>query len=127
MKGLDTNVLVRYLVEDDQRQAEQAARYIHSANRCRVSLVVLCELVWVLESAYDYSRAVISDTLEKILTTSQFEVEAKDLAWAALRDYQALKIDFAVAAIVRGNESAGCSETGTFDKRLRALRTARVL
>lgn len=60
MRGLDTNVLVRYLVRDDKKQAEKASAYIHkitaSGKRCYVNHIVLCELVWVLESAYEYSK-----------------------------------------------------------------------
>jgi AbrB family looped-hinge helix DNA binding protein len=62
--GLDTNVLVRYLVQDDARQAAVATRQIE-ANRCFINLIVLCELVWVLDAAYGYDRQEIAGVIEK--------------------------------------------------------------
>ena len=64
MIGLDTNILVRYLVEDDAKQASKAAHLIET--RCTedspgfINRVVLCELVWVLESAYGYPLATVA-------------------------------------------------------------------
>lgn len=64
MNGLDTNVLVRYLVQDDVEQARRAARYIESG-ASYVNCVVLCELVWVLESAYGYPQDTVAGVLER--------------------------------------------------------------
>ena len=64
MKGLDTNVLVRYLVQDDPKQAALATRYIErhctADNPCFIGQIVLCELAWVLESNYQQSRTEVS-------------------------------------------------------------------
>ena len=101
MIGLDTNVLVRYLVEDDAAQASKAARLIET--RCTedapgfVNRVVLCELVWVLESANDYPRATVAATLESLLRTAELEVDAADAAWPALTTYRGGGVDFAGA------------------------------
>src|SRR5262249_47430287 len=99
MKGLDTNILVRYLVQDDRKQAERASAYIRKTTAdgesCFINLVVLCELVWVLESAYEYTKNEIADVLEKILITKQFEIEAKDLVRQAVQDYRQGRGDLA--------------------------------
>ena len=120
MIGLDTNILVRYLVEDDAVQAAKAARLIET--RCTedapgfVNRVVLCELVWVLESAYDYPRATIAATLENLLRTAELKVDAADAAWPALTAYRGGGVDFSDAFVGRLNRNAGCDGTATFDK-----------
>ena len=126
MKGLDTNVLVRYLVQDDPEQSRKAAHYIES-NQSFINDVVLCELVWVLESAYGYRKHEIADTLEKILLTSEFEIENRDLAWAALGDYRNSKTDFSDCLVGRKNAEAGCEETLSFDKSVKGLRGFKLL
>ncbi len=120
MIGLDTNVLVRYLVEDDAAQTSKAAQLIET--RCTadtpgfVNRVVLCELVWVLESAYDYPRATVAAALESLLRTAELEVDAADAAWPALAVYRSSGVDFSDAFIGRLNRNAGCDATATFDK-----------
>ncbi len=71
MKGLDTNILVRYFVQDDQAQTEKATQFIEKTvtEGENFNNIVLYELVWVLESAYGYSKAEIADLLEKVLKT----------------------------------------------------------
>jgi predicted nucleic-acid-binding protein len=125
--GLDTNVLVRYLVRDDPLQAARAARELERDERFLVGCVVLCELVWVLESGYAFNRAEIGETLEKILATAQFDIEGKDLALAALADFRASNADFADCLVGRRNRVAGAAETVTFDRGLRNLEGFRVL
>jgi predicted nucleic-acid-binding protein len=131
MIGLDTNVLVRYLVQDDRVQARQASKAIAGAaaggERLFVGVIVLCELVWVLETAYGYARTEIQDTLERMLLTDQFEIEDSDQVWLALGDYRSSGADFADALIGRHNVAVGCGQTLTFDRSLRALEAFRVL
>lgn len=92
-----------------------------------LSTIVVCELVWVLESAYEFPRHEIEDTLEKILLTGQFEVEDRDAAWLALTDYRASSADFADALIGRRNLRSGCETTLTFNRSLKALDAFRVI
>ncbi len=128
MIGLDSNVLVRYLVQDDQVQAARATRCIEAADaRCFIGVIVLCEVVWVLESVYGFDRTTVIDTFEKILMTAQFEIEDKDLVLRALDDFRNSRADFADCLIGRRNRAAGCSETVTFDKPLKALDGFRLL
>ena len=123
MTGLDTNVLVRYLVEDDGKQAHKASACIRaitaSEKSCFISCIVLCELVWVLESAYDYEKREISDVLEKILITKQFEIENKDVVRQAIHDYKAGDGDVADYLIGRFNQDKGCDMTYMLDHALK--------
>jgi predicted nucleic-acid-binding protein len=77
--GLDTNVLLRYLLRDDLAQAGRADHEIERDERFLIDGIVLCEMVWVLEVGYGFSRGDVAAALERILATAQFEVEAKDL------------------------------------------------
>lgn len=123
MKGLDTNVLVRYLVKDDKKQAEIASAYIRkiadSGELCFINKVVMCELIWVLESAYEFNKDEIADVCEKILKTKQFEIEAKDIVRNAINDYKNGKADFADYLIGRINKLNDCDITATFDRTLK--------
>ena len=71
MKALDTNVLVRYLVQDDPGQGRKAAAYIERAaeagDEILISNIVLCETVWVLDTAYGYDKSEIEDDIDKLL------------------------------------------------------------
>jgi predicted nucleic-acid-binding protein len=131
VKALDTNVLIRYLVQDDRKQGKKAAEYIERAasagETILVSNIVLCETVWVLDSAYGYSKAEIQSVVEKILQTSTFQFEAKDLLWNALEDYRSAKVDFADCLIGEVHKAFGCEPTVTFDTALQTLRTFRIL
>lgn len=127
MTGLDTNVLVRYLVGDDPVQTARARRELERDERFLVDSVVICELVWVLESGYGFSRAEIAGALERILAIAQFEIEGKDLALSALDDFRGSAADFSDCLLGRRNRAAGASETLTFDRSLRGLAGFRVL
>jgi predicted nucleic-acid-binding protein len=121
MRGIDTNVLVRFVLQDDKTQAALASELIenHSSaiNPVFINLIVLCEFVWVLSSAYGYVREQISLALRQILVTECFEVEKHDLAWAAVGDYSEGKGDYADCLIARINELNGAGTTFTFDKK----------
>jgi predicted nucleic-acid-binding protein len=129
--GLDTNVLVRYLTQDDPRQSRRANALVSDAvsagERLFVGTVVLCELVWVLRGAYAFDKASVVGVLERILATAQLEIDRKDVVREALEDYRAGSGDFADYVIGRGGRDAGCESTATFDRRLKASRLFRVL
>jgi len=90
--ALDTNVLLRYIVRDDPRQTAAATKFIESMCVAEspgvITLVVLCELVWVLDSGYKYRRSQITDVLRKILVAQDLRVERPELAWQALNRYE---------------------------------------
>lgn len=120
MIGLDMNVLVRYLVQDDPGQSRKAMQVI--TKQCTrddpgfINRIVLCELVWVLESAYGYSKDTIVAVLEKLLRTSQLKIEDVQAAWTAFRVYQKGKADFADCLLGTTNRLGGCDTTVTFDQ-----------
>ncbi len=75
MIGVDTNILVRYLTKDDEKQWKQAAEIIEAGEQCFVANIVLCELAWVLRRNPDqFSREQISNTIELMLQCSVFEL-----------------------------------------------------
>jgi predicted nucleic-acid-binding protein len=131
MRGLDTNVLVRYLTQDDPVQSRKVntviAEAVDRGEQCSISAIVLCELVWVLREAYRLDKPTVAATLEKVLDTAQLVVEQADLARRALDDYRRGRGDFADYLIGWRNRQAGCSDTVTFDRALGRSRLFRVL
>lgn len=123
MIGLDTNVLVRYLAQDDQQQFARAERFISSAKSSGHTLflnhVVLCELVWVLEGAYRHSKSEIVEVLDRLLLTSDFEIEDRDTVYGALAGFRKAEGDFSDYLIGAKNRQSGCETTATFDKALK--------
>ena len=121
MIGLDTNVLVRYIAQDDKAQSSRATALIEK--ECSVSmpgyvgLVVLAEVVWVSESRYDATRKEVADIVRRILSIRQLVVQDAEVAWKALRLFETSKADFADCLIDRTAFTAGCARTMTFDKR----------
>jgi len=131
MIGLDTNVLVRYLVEDGDPQKRAADRFVEEAlNRGEslfVNQIVLCEVVWVLSRAYGFTRREVAEALEMIQCARQFEIEAKDMLVQGLREYRKGKADFADCVIGLKNQAAGCTATVTFDRKAASLGSFQVL
>ncbi len=132
MKGIDTNVLVRYIVQDDLEQSKQATQFIEDMifseeNSIFISGIVLCELVWVLEGIYAYPKKDIVNVLEKILKTRQFYIEQSEVLWGCLRDYKRLNIDFSDGYIAHLNAFNECEYTVTFDKKATRLRYFKLL
>lgn len=123
IRGLDTNVLVRYLTQDEPAQARRAGALIEGAlakgDNCYLSAIVLCELVWVLFGAYRLEKKSILRALERILETAGFLVEDRDLVQEAVDQFRLGRGDFADYLLGARNRAAGCSDTVTFDRSLR--------
>ena len=124
MKGLDTNVLVRFVTADDPEQAEAARRAVEGAEgrgeRLFLSGIVLCELVWVLRGgAYGYGKSDIDRALAGFLDSPVFEIQQRDLVRRALARYRDGRGDFADHLLGLIHQDAGCDETWTFDSRLK--------
>lgn len=130
MKALDTNILARYLRDDDPVQSKRAVQFIQAAVRSGellfVNHVVLCELAWILTAVYDHPKEDVSTLLDTILHTSHFRLEDKPSVETALEDYRKSKADFADCLIGRRNRAMGCEATLTFDRNLKALETFEV-
>jgi predicted nucleic-acid-binding protein len=119
MIGLDTNVLVRYIMQDDAKQAPQATRLVESLSAEApgfLPLVAVVELAWVLSSAYDLDRAQLVEAFEGVLRTKELVIERAEVVWKALRAFQSANADFADCLIARSAASAGCEKTMTFDR-----------
>ena len=118
MIGLDTNVLVRYVTQDDPVQSPKASRLIESLTTASpgfVSLVSVVELVWVLQSSYQSAKSEVVAVLETLLRTRELTVEHADVIWQALRRFTSTRADFADCLIERCAHAAGCEYTATFD------------
>jgi predicted nucleic-acid-binding protein len=117
--GLDTNVLVRYIMQDDARQSLQATRLVEALTADLpgfVPLVVVVELAWVLGSAYGLRRAQIVAAFEGLLRTKEIVVERAEIVWQAVRLFRSGNADFADCLIERSALSAGCERVMTFDR-----------
>ncbi|KTB65756.1 type II toxin-antitoxin system VapC family toxin [Pseudomonas allii] len=124
MIGLDTNVLVRYVTQDDPVQSAKASELIESLTTASpgfISLVSIVELVWVLQSCYQSAKSDVVIVLETLLRTRELTVEHGEIIWQALRKFVANKADFADCLIERCAHAAGCEYTATFD--LNAIKT----
>jgi predicted nucleic-acid-binding protein len=128
--GLDTNVLVRYLAQDEPAQAAAATRLIESFTDEApgfISTVTLVETVWVLDRAYKTPRSEIAAVVEGLLRAKELVVEQAEVHYLALGAYAAKGVDFADAVIVQLGRRAGCAETVTFDRRAAVGATMRLL
>jgi predicted nucleic-acid-binding protein len=119
MIGLDTNVLVRYIMQDDAKQSLLATRLVESLSATApgyVPLVSVVELAWVLSSAYELDRAQLVEAFEALLRTKEIVVDRAETVWKALRVFQGANADFADCLIERSASAAGCERTMTFDR-----------
>jgi predicted nucleic-acid-binding protein len=121
MLGIDTNVLIRYITQDNAAQAAIATDVIEnqiSANKLGyVTLISLVEITWVLASCYKVAREQVLDIVQNLLTSKQIQIERSDVAYLALRKCRAGKGDFSDAVIVAISEQDGCTNIVTFDKK----------
>lgn len=120
MIALDTNVVIRYLAQDDARQSAAATRLIEkslsTAKPGFISLIVLCEIAWVLADCYGADKARIQAVIEGLLGSKQLVVESAEVAWQALRDWGASSADFSDALLGRSAVAHGAGKVLTFDK-----------
>jgi predicted nucleic-acid-binding protein len=125
MIGLDTNVLVRYLTQDDAAQSALANQVIEEQLTPRnpgfISSIVLVEVVWVLEACYDQTQSAIEAIVNGFLTTRQLMVDEADLVYLALKRFSGGNADFSDALIAVISENRGCSSILTFDKKARSV------
>ena len=125
MIGLDTNVVIRYLVQDDKKQSAVASRFIEKSLTTDapgyINHIILCEIVLVLHRCYSVNKQQVREIIEGLLTTKQFIVEDVEVAWKALRAFDADNADFCDALIGQANTYRGCEHTVTFDKKAASL------
>lgn len=124
MTGLDTNVLVRFLVQDDPTQAALATQAIEALTEVDpgfVSREVMVELVWVLERAYDLPRESIARAIDGLLEAQELQIEAADRVAIANDRYRRGGAGFADQMVALAGTGAGCARTLTFDRKAARL------
>jgi predicted nucleic-acid-binding protein len=124
MRGLEANLLVRYITADDAEKTQRAKEIIERAEdngeRLYVNTIVLCELCWTLRGKqYQYDRPSIAAVIELILGAAVFEIQNRDVVQRAMVDYRLGKADFSDYLIGYQNRALGCEDTVTFDRKLR--------
>jgi predicted nucleic-acid-binding protein len=117
--GLDTNVLARYLLQDDPLQSPRANEVMGSLSTEEpgwVGLATILELVWVLSSKNRFDRLAISRTLDRILQLEDIVVEQAEYILEAVKQFRRCNADFADCLIAASARAAGCTRTVTFDR-----------
>lgn len=124
MIALDTNVLVRFLTQDDPVQSRAATDLITGLTADAPGFVcreVMVELVWVLERAYGLDRAQVAAAIEGLLAATEIEVEAADDVGSALYRYRDDGFGFADLMIAAASKRAGAAVLVTFDRKAAQL------
>ena len=119
MIGLDSNVMVRYLVEDDPAQTARAKSVIDALTASApgfIATVTWAEMYWVLTRTYGFTRAEVVDKLASLVESEEIQAE-NPTAIAAAVSRARQGADFADALIDAAARRAGCSQVVTFDKR----------
>lgn len=119
MIGIDTNVLIRHIAQDDPVQSSQATAFFQSLTPVApgfISLIVLVEAVWVMQRAYKADRQQLVVILDTLLRTKELIVQDADIVWKALHRYTNSTADFSDCLIERLASEVGCQQTVTFDR-----------
>ncbi|WP_019956757.1 PIN domain-containing protein [Yoonia vestfoldensis] len=124
MIAIDTNVLVRFLTQDDPEQAAAASALMRGLTQAAPGFIcreVMLELVWVLERAYGFSRVDVTVALEGLLAAVEIEIEAADDVGTALFRYRDEGFGFADLMIAAAARRAGATSLVTFDRKAAQL------
>lgn len=131
MIGLDTNILLRLLVDDGSADVAKARRWVATqaveGEAFFVDAVVLVEIAWVLESVFVYTREEIAAAFDALLGNAAYRIEGHAAALVALGVFRSGNFDFSDCLIVARCQQAGCSTTVTLDKGMRKLAGVSVL
>lgn len=126
MKALDTNVLARFLMNDDEQQAQQVYRLFKEAEAGRerfyVSLLVVLELLWVLESCFKLARTEVLAAIEDLTLLPVLDLEGSNVLQSFIIEAATLNADLSDLLIAHQARHQDCAEVYTFDKK--ALRCA---
>lgn len=121
MKAIDTNILVRFLVRDDEKQARLVYGRLKRAEAKKeallVPLLVVLETIWVLESIYDVSRNEILDSLDELLLMPVLQFEAPDVIQGLIASAQETALGLSDLLVAHSARRSGCESVITFDKR----------
>ena len=121
MKALDTNILIRFLVGDDEVQARKVYLIFKKAESDKkelfVPLLVILEMIWVLESVYEISRADILDSISDLLSMPIFKFDQQPALQQLIQSAQGNKYDLSDLLIAHSANANGCEAFITFDKK----------
>lgn len=122
MRGLDTNVIIRFLTRDDERQYQKSYKLLTQDKvRFLISYPTLVEMIWVLESRYKYAKKKLIFVLEEIKNTKNFYFPDHSIVEKSIKDYKKSTADFADCLIGALNKEHNCDTTYTFDKKAAKL------
>lgn len=131
MIALDTNVLVRLVIRDDDAQSDAAERVVRQAARSDETLyvadAVLCEFTWTLQAVYKVAREDVAAALQQLLESDSFQFEDRAGFERAVQAFRDRKGGFADYLIRERSLAAGATAVVTFDRALRADAAFRVL
>ena len=120
MKALDTNVIVRFLVKDDERQTKIIYRSLKQVESDKevlfVPLLVVLETIWVLELVYQISRQEILESINDLLLMPILVFEAQSAIQGFVSSARETKVDLSDLLIAHSSKSSGCECVLTFDK-----------
>ena len=121
MIALDTNVLVRFLVQDDKQQAKAVLTHFAKQEKNKqsffVTQLVVLELIWVLEAVYEVSREDILHSLSELLLMPVLTFEAQSTLRSFISSATKSKFDLPDLLIAHSAIEQGCDTTYTFDKK----------
>ncbi len=121
MIALDTNILVRFLVHDDERQAQLVHSRLKKAERTKeqflIPITVTLEIIWVLENAYDFHRQEILNSLEALTQMPIFLFEADEVLEQLINQGNQSNLDLSDLLIALSSNNQGADVTLTFDKK----------
>jgi len=121
MIGVDTNILVRFLVGDDEQEAKKVYNIFKKAesekNELFVPLLVVLELIWVLESVYEVSRTEILDSISELLLMPILKFEHQSALQQFILSAQGNRYDLSDLLIAHSAKNQGCETVLTFDKK----------
>ena len=121
MKGIDTNILVRFLIGDDEQQAQKVYKIFKKAESEKkelfVPLLVMLELIWVLESVYEIPRAAILESISELTLMPILKFEHQSALQQFTQAAQGNKYDLSDLLISHSAKAKGCETVITFDKK----------
>lgn len=131
MPALDTNVLVRYVVQDDEAQLAAARRLIRKCvaggQTLFVPVTVTLELEWVLRASFEYEKDEVMEALSNLFSAAELSFESERALEVALQLYRSGTADFADSLHVALAAQAGESPLWTFDKRAAKVSGAQMM
>jgi len=119
MRFVDTNIFLRFLVNDDPKKADACEllfrKAVEGEERLFTTEMVIAEIVWVLESYYQLDKRAIRESVEKILNTPNLHCPNRDIILHAIITYEEKNIDFIDAYNAYQMKSSGISELYSYD------------